>query len=784
MKFSFSWLNSYFKKSLDIQQLEQDLTMAGLEVESVHYLAENLEYIVVGEIISMEKHPDADKLNVCQVNVGSENLQIVCGAANARSGIKVPCALIGAKFPEFTIKKAKLRGVESHGMLCSAKELKLSDAAEGLLELDINLTNGTGIVEALHLDDAIIEVSLTPNRADCLSIQGIAREVKAITGKTFSYPDARISTSTKTPRLEVSIENNKACPAYSFVEIINIDNTVSLPAEITHRLECADINSINPIVDLVNYVMLETGQPMHAFDMDKIKGNLFVRDAKAHEKIELLNDQTVQIKKDDLIIADEEGALAIAGVMGGNRTSVQSSSNRILVESAFFTPDSMAGKARHYRLNTDSSHRFERGVDFAKTSDTLQRLVNLIVSSCGGEATAIKSIQGELPKRHVITLNPLQVDKILGRTVDLSKIKDIFSNLDFDFKIKNHIIEVIPPSYRFDLSIEEDLIEEVIRLIGYDNIIAEPLKALLKPLSYKLKESAYNAIRHKIVSLGYHELVSYSFIDHNLEQSLHGNQDNIVLENPIAENMNTMRSHLWASHLEALQYNINRNQRKIKFFEIAKTFIKKSEGYDEKLVLSGLVCGTAIEKNWVEKNRKYDFYDVKSDIENLLEYPLEFQTSIKPIHLFHPGQHAEILSQGKVIGRLGMLHPLFQKNFDADDSVFLFEINLNDGFVKRINLNTTTLKTIPIQRDISVVVDRKIKVGEVVNLVKNAKIEFVTDFSLFDVYQGQGIDDDKKSLAFLILMQDTYKTLEEKDVEITVENILSLLKKEINAVLR
>ena len=305
MKFSFSWLNSYFKNALDIQQLEQDLTMAGLEVESVQHLAENLEHIVVGEIVAIEKHPDADKLNVCQVNVGTENLQIVCGAPNARSGIKVPCALIGAKFPEFTIKKAKLRGVESHGMLCSAKELNLSEAAEGLLELDDKLTNGMGIVEALHLDDAIIEVSLTPNRADCLSVHGIAREVKAITGKTFVDPHTQITTSTKTSSLQVHVENNKACPVYSCVEITNIDNTVTLPAEIIHRLECSEINSINPIVDLVNYVMLETGQPMHAFDMDKIKGSLFIRDAKAHEKIELLNDHTVDIKKDDLIIADE-----------------------------------------------------------------------------------------------------------------------------------------------------------------------------------------------------------------------------------------------------------------------------------------------------------------------------------------------------------------------------------------------------------------------------------------------------------------------------------------------
>ena len=784
MKFSFSWLNSYFKNSLDIQQLEQDLTMAGLEVESVQHLAENLEHIVVGEIVAIEKHPDADKLNVCQVNVGAENLQIVCGAPNARSGIKVPCALIGAKFPEFTIKKAKLRGVESHGMLCSAKELNLSEAAEGLLELDGKLTNGMGIVEALHLDDAIIEVSLTPNRADCLSVHGIAREVKAITGKTFVDPHTQITTSKKTSFLQVHVENNKACPVYSCVEITNIDNTVTLPAEIIHRLECAEINSINPIVDLVNYVMLETGQPMHAFDMEKIKGSLFIRDAKAHEKIELLNDQTVDIKKDDLIIADDDGPLAIAGVMGGSRSSVQSNSTRILVESAFFTPDSMAGKARHYRLNTDSSHRFERGVDFAATANSLQRLVNLIVTTCGGEATAIHSIEAELPQRDVIKLNPQRVDKILGSSVDLNKVKDIFSNLDFDFKINNQIFEVLPPSYRFDLSIEEDLIEEVIRLIGYDNIVAEPPKAHLKPLTYKPQESSVNAIRHRIAGLGYHELVSYSFIDQHMEQSLHGNQDHIVLENPIAENMNTMRSHLWASHLEALQYNVNRNQHKIKFFEIAKTFIKKSKAYHEQLVLSGLVSGTAIEKNWVEKHRKYDFFDVKADIENLLECPLEFQTPSKPIQLFHPGQQAEILSDGKVIGNLGMLHPSWQKSFDVDDSVFLFEINLDKAYAKPINLNTTTLKTIPIQRDIAVLVDRNIQVGEVVNLVKNANIEYVIDFSLFDVYQGQGIDEDKKSLAFLILMQDTYKTLEEKDVETTVENILNLLKKEINAVLR
>jgi len=784
MKFSYAWLNQLFANKLNLNELADGLTMAGLEIESIHNPGESLQNIVVGEIVSIEKHPDADRLNVCQVDVGSEKLQIVCGAPNARAGIKVPCALIGTKFQEFTIKKSKLRGVESFGMCCSAKEIGLSEEADGLMELSFNLTNGEPIAKALNLNDSVIEVSLTPNRADCLSILGIAREVRSIKGLTFDMPKINQITSSDKCKVTPNVINTEACPVYSYASISQLNNLAQLPDEIIHRLDSADIKSINPVVDLVNYVMLETGQPMHAFDLNKIKGNVVVRNATKQEKMTLLNDQTIEVIENDLVIADDNGPLALAGVMGGFESSVETNTTDIFIESAFFTPLSMAGKARSYGLNTDSSHRFERGVDFSKTELALTRVINLINEHCGGHTSQVSSVSHDLPQRNPIQLRPSKVTRILGRDVSQDEVVKILNNLDLPFTLDDGVFTVTPPAYRFDLEIEEDLVEEVIRVAGYDNIGAMNPKMMLNPRSSKDRYSDVRKIRYTMSDLGYSELVSYSFIDEAMESTLHGNDTLIKLENPITENMNTMRSRLWSSHIDALKFNTNRGRTQIKFFEIANKFTQDNSNFSEEQVLSGLVSGEAIPKNWIEKNRAHDFYDVKSDLEQLLGDGITMKQSAESITAFHPGQSADIFRDNKKIGYLGKLHPSLQKQLDVDQEVYLFEIGLNQLPENDFKLNTEILKSVPLQRDIAVIVDEDVVAGDVVDVVIKRNINFIKDFRIFDVYQGQGIAEGKKSLAFLILMQDTYKTLEEKDVEKSVTEVINLLKKEFNSELR
>ena len=784
MKFSYAWLNQLFANKLNLNELADDLTMAGLEIESIHNPGESLQNIVVGEIISIEKHPDADRLNVCQVDVGSDKLQIVCGAPNARAGIKVPCALIGTKFPEFTIKKSKLRGVESFGMCCSAKEIGLSEEADGLMELSLDLTNGESIAKALKLNDSVIEVSLTPNRADCLSILGIAREVRSIKGLAFDMPKINQLTSNDKCKITPNVINAEACPVYSYASISQINNSAQLPDEIIHRLDSADIKSINPVVDLVNYVMLETGQPMHAFDLNKIKGNIFVRNASKQEKMTLLNDQTIEVMENDLVIADDNGPLALAGVMGGLESAVETNTTNIFIESAFFTPLSMAGKARSYGLNTDSSHRFERGVDFSQTEQVLTRVINLINEHCGGQTSQVSSVSHDLPQRNPIQLRPSKVTRILGRDVSQDEVVQILNNLDLPFTLNDGVFTVTPPAYRFDLEIEEDLVEEVIRVAGYDNIGAMNPKMMLNPRSSKDRYSDVRKIRHTMSDLGYSELVSYSFIDEAMESTVHGNHNFIKLENPIAENMSTMRSRLWSSHIDALKFNTNRSRTQIKFFEVANKFTQDNSNFSEEQVLSGLVSGEAIPKNWIEKNRAHDFYDVKSDLEQLLGDGITMKQSEETISAFHPGQSADIFRDNKKIGCLGKLQPSLQKQLDVDQEVYLFEIGLNHLSENDFKLNTEILKSVPLQRDIAVLVDEDVVTGDVVDVVRKRNINFVKDFRIFDVYQGQGIAEGKKSLAFLILMQDTYKTLEEKDVEKSLTEVINLLKKEFNAELR
>jgi phenylalanyl-tRNA synthetase beta chain len=786
MQVSKLWLQDYFNQSIDSVDLDRVLTMAGLEVEDVQNFSALSDLIIVGEIVRIEKHPDADRLNVCQVNVGKkELLQIVCGAPNARLGIKVPCATIGTKLPGFDIKKAKLRGVESQGMLCSAKEIGLNHESEGLYELNDTLEVGQTIKNALSLNDTIYVLSLTPNRADCLSIMGVAREISALTQiplKTAVFN--QIESNFKSEQIVV-VEDANSCPRYCGREIKGIDNTKKLPDIILNRLETVGIKSISPVVDITNFVLFEMGQPLHAFDNKKISGSIIVRKSKIKESLSLLNDQSIEFTGNELIIADDKQPLALAGIMGGEFSSVDHRTSSIFLECAYFNPSSIAGRARSFGLNTDSSHRFERGVDFGNTLNALNRASELILKYCGGECSDVIDIASMLPQRQPITIRTKRVSDILGVVVPASDVQTILKALHFNVKKNGDDYIVTPPSYRFDIAIEEDLIEEVIRLYGYDNIPAMPPAIKSSMLRSIDKERSTYSIKSTFSDYGYDEVITYSFIDKETEEKLHENLNHIELKNPIASQMNVMRSKLWGSHLETLTYNINRGQSQVRLFEIASVYKKNESVFKEKTIVSGLVYGDHMHEQWSEEKRQVNYFDIKGDLEGISINSLDFRVPQKPIpKALHPGQTAELLQNEISVGWLGRVHPSWQQHFELTGSAYLFEFTLESLKDKRRKKIDIPSKFNPIRRDIAVIVDKYIPTGDLVRAIKNEEISRLVKFYPFDTYEGTGIDEGKKSVAFMILMQDTYKTLADQDVNKIVERILLVLKNKFSAKLR
>ncbi len=784
MQFSKKWLNEFVDKDLNEIKLSEILTQGGLEVEEIEDLSLISDLVVVGEIVGIQKHPNADRLNVCQVNVGQkEKLQIVCGAPNARVGIKVPCAKVGSKLDNLEIKKVKLRGVDSSGMLCSAKEINISNESEGILELNKNSKVGESIKNCLSLDDQIYHLSITPNRPDCLSMRGIAKEISAMTNFDYIKNIKKEIIKINNLNVKINVKNNISCPLYSLCEIQKVDNKKEVPDWLKERLIRGGIDSINPVVDIVNYMMLEHGQPMHAFDLDKINGDIQIRDAKKEEKLLLLNNQEITFFGGELVIADDKKILALAGVMGGLESSVTADTTNLLIESAFFTPVSLAGVARRHSLNTESSHRFERGVDFQQTINTLDETTSHIIGLCGGQASNVIEEKSKLPERNKITLRTEKVRQILGLHIDKNEISKTLTSLKFNFDENEDGFNVTPPSYRFDLNIEEDLVEEVIRIYGFDKIEAIPPSTNIKMLG---SDSSYRSsydIKIAMSSLGYNEIVSYSFIEEGIEKEFHENKKLIKLKNPIASQMDVMRSKLWGSHIEALLFNINRGQTQIRLFEIACSYNKSNSGYTENQVLSGVLYGSSQPEQWGIKAKKIDFYDVKGDLEILSEGELKFTKKDAPGAL-HPGKSVCILKNDKTVGWMGQLHPRWKQNFAIKEDVFLFEIDLEPLRKKVINEFNIPSKLIPIRKDIAVVVDKNIAAGDMVLAVKKANINHLREITVFDVYEGDNIEKDKKSIAFLILMQDTYKTLEEEQVNNIVMNALKVLQQEFNANLR
>ncbi|MGZ8257561.1 MAG: phenylalanine--tRNA ligase subunit beta [Methylotenera sp.] len=788
MQFSENWLRSLVSTDLDSQALNHALTMSGLEVEDMQPVAAPFSKVVVAKILSADKHPDADRLQVCKVDVGlAEPLQIVCGAANARVGLIVPCALVGAELPGFSIKQAKVRGVESFGMMCSSKELGISAEATGLLELDCNAVVGQDIRQHLDLDDHIFTLKLTPNRSDCLSLTGIAREVAAITGAVTNFeavsPVAADLQQTRT----VTVSEPAACPRYCGRLVTGINAQASTPGWMIKRLERSGLRSISAVVDITNYVLLQLGQPMHAFDAAKLSGDVSVRFARENESLVLLNDQTVQLKTDDLVIADAQGAVALAGIMGGKSTAVSAETTDIFLESAFFTPAAIAGKARRLGLSTDSSFRFERGVDFGNTRNAIEYATALVKLICGGSVGELTEVTGTLPARNPVKLRLARLVSVLGIPLVQDGVAQLLTQLDFAFTSAEGVFTVTPPSYRFDITIEEDLIEEIARLHGYDHIPATLPVATLSMLDAPETTCHQNDLRDCLVAAGYQEIVTYSFVDESWERDLLGNHNPIKLKNPIASNLSVMRTGLWGGLLDALSYNLNRKQERAFLFDIGAVYHQQAGAYHEAVRISGLAYGSAKPEQWGADDADIDFFEVKAHVDALIGATDTNKQVVyeKAEHTaLHPGQTARILLDGKAIGWFGKLHPKWQQSYDLTKSTYLFELDVDAILNRQLPAYQEVSKFLPVRRDLAVVVDENIAVQAVLSAIKKANIPLIVEVALFDLYQGKGIAENKKSLALSVLMHDTQKTLTDSDADFAIANLLQILQNDFGAMLR
>ncbi len=787
MNISTSWLREWISPVVTDEILAEQLTMAGLEVDGIETVAPAFSKVVVGHVVSCEKHPDADKLNLCQVDVGeAETVQIICGAKNVRTGLKVMAALVGAKLPgDFKIKKAKLRGVESFGMICSESELGISDSSEGIAELDVEATIGQDVREYLDLDDHIIELDITPNRGDCFSVLGVAREVSANYNMAFVMPDIEI-TATGKSSVATSVSNTSACPKYLTRSIKGIDNSVQTPQWMADKLKRSGQSTHSPVVDVTNYVLMELGQPMHAFDLAKIQGDIQVRNAKLGETVDLLNDSTVELKDDTLVITDAKSVLAIAGVMGGEASSTQTTTTDILLESAFFEPVSIAGKARNYGLHTESSLRFERGVDFNITELALDRAAQLVIEICGGKASEItKSVdESALPKLEPITITQAKIQKILGFELDSNWIEEKFINLDFEISDKtSNSWTIIPPSFRFDIRIPADLIEELARLYGYDKLPVQKLS--LDANINVIKEAQIDKydVMQALVSRGYQEVITYSFISEKYQDLINPLAKKITLKNPISADMSTMRSSLWAGLLQTVESNQRRGHTDARFFEIGLCFdgVKADEQSNK---LAGIVSGNRFNAQWSSEIQPLDFFDVKADLESLLSFTsatFDFEAAEHPA--LQKGQSAKISLNGEQVGWIGALSPAVQKELSLS-KCYLYEVDLNAILAGKIAKYESFSSYQQTQRDIALVVDQATPVAALTQSINKLNQTHFVSVSLFDVYSGEHIEPGKKSVALSLTYQSLEATLADDEVNTKVDEVLALMKDKFSATLR
>jgi phenylalanyl-tRNA synthetase beta chain len=785
MQFSEAWLRSLVNPDLNTRQLGHLLTMAGLEVEALEPAAPAFTQVVVGEILSAEKHPNADRLQVCQVNVGETEplLTIVCGAPNARAGLKTACARVGAQLPgDFNIRQAKVRGVESFGMLCSAKELGIAADAEGIMELAADAPVGTGLRDWLDLDDTLITLKLTPNRGDCLSLAGIAREVAALTDKPLQSVDCSAVEAAIATTFPVTIQAEAACPRYCGRVIKGISPRAVTPAWMVRRLERSGLRPIHPVVDVTNYVLLELGQPMHGFDLAHLHGALRARMAMAGEILELLNGQSLELQSDGLVIADDSGPLALAGIMGGAGSGVTEASVDIFLEAAHFTPEAVAGRARSYGLSTDSSHRFERGVDPELPTRAMERATRLILDICGGQAGPVTVAGPGVPVRAPIPFRPPRVRRLLGFDLADAAMAGILVRLGMRPEQAGEGYLVTVPSHRFDLTREVDLIEEIARVHGYDAIPSKPLRGEHVMLPAEEKERPAKEVKNLLVSRGYQEVITYSFISDELDADFRCEGSRMPLLNPIASQMGAMRGSLMGGLLQALRHNLNHGQERLRLFELGRAFISPRP-QDQPLRAAGLAYGTALPEQWGGKARASDFHDLRADVEALL-YPLCPVFAPARHAALHPGQCARIGLGGVEIGWLGALHPAMTQKYGLSKAPILFELDLAPLMQRPMPRFVSVSRQPAVRRDLAVVVDAAVPVGEMLASIRREMPARVADFDLFDVYQGKGVEEGKKSLAFKVLVQHTEKTLTDSEIDAAVQDVLLILNKNFKASLR
>ncbi|AZC23839.1 phenylalanine--tRNA ligase subunit beta [Pseudomonas sessilinigenes] len=791
MKFSEQWLRGWVSPQVTRDELVARLSMAGLEVDSVTPAAGDFSGVVVGEVLSTEQHPDADKLRVCQVSNGAETFQVVCGAPNVRPGLKVPFAMIGAQLPgDFKIKKAKLRGVESNGMLCSQAELQIGEGNDGLMELPADAPVGEDIRAYLSLDDASIEVDLTPNRGDCLSLAGIAREVGALYAAKVQRPEVKAVPAVHDEVRPVDVLAPAACPRYLGRVIRNVDLSKPTPLWMVERLRRAEVRSIDAAVDITNYVMLELGQPLHAFDLAEINGGIRVRMAEEGEKLVLLDGQEVALRSDTLVIADHTRALAIAGVMGGEHSGVTTKTRDVFLESAFFDQIAVAGKARSYGLHTDASHRYERGVDWQLAREAMERATGLLLEITGGEAGPIIETVSEqhLPLVAPVTLRAERISQMLGMELEGSEVERLLTALGLTVAADGAgQWRVDVPSHRFDISLEVDLIEELARLYGYNRLPVRYPQARLAPQAKAEAQGDLPALRRLLVARGYQEAITYSFIDPKMFELFSPGVEPLLLANPISADMAAMRSSLWPGLVKALQHNLNRQQDRVRMFESGLRFVGQLEGLKQQQMLAGIVCGTRLPEGWAQGRDGVDFFDVKADVEAVLGFAgaLDVFTFVPGKHpALHPGQTARIERDGREVGFLGAIHPELAKQLGLDRPVFVFELVLSEVAQGRLPKFHELSRFPEVRRDLALLADRDVAASAVLEVIRENAGEWLTDLRLFDVYQGKGIDPHRKSLAVGLTWQHPSRTLNDDEVNSATQNILTSLEQRLNATLR
>ena len=797
MKFSEQWLRSWVNPEASTEELVSKITMAGLEVDEYEAVAPAFSGVVVAEIVACEQHPDADKLRVTKVSNGTEEFQVVCGAPNARLGIKIPFAMVGAKLPgNFKIKKAKLRGVESFGMLCGDDEIGLaSERADGIMELPADAPVGVDIREYLQLDDTIIDVDLTPNRGDCLSIAGLAREVSANFLSDVTVPDVEEVVAEIDDTFEVNLDAAEACPRFVGRVIRGVNVKAATPIWMVERLRRSGVRSIDPVVDVTNYVMLELGQPMHGYDLDRLSGSIHVRMAEAGEKLLMLDGTEQALNANTLVIADEEKALGIAGVMGGEHSGVNADATNIFLESAFFDKIAIAGKARQYGLHTDASHRFERGVDSQLQSKAIEHATRLILDICGGQPGPVVEVACEdtLPKARTVILNRQKVTDLLGVDLPADQIVPLLTCLGLELtETAEDQWSVAVPSWRFDISIEEDLVEEVGRIYGYNNLPdTVPMAELrLKPIDEATV--SLGELRRVMVARGYREAINFSFIDPALHQQFDPERVAEPLANPISSEMSVMRTSLLPGLVTAMRHNLNRQQNRVRLFETGQIFIREGGASEESVLtqdlwFGGAVCGSANPESWHGNDKPVDFFDLKGDLEALFkrvgnEGEYSFRAAKRTA--LHPGQCAEILRDGKVVGVIGRLHPSVAKAVSVDTPVYLFEISADVLMAGDVTAFRELSKFPEVRRDMALVLDEATAAADVEAVIRSQAGEWLRDIRLFDVYIGKGVEDGKKSLAMGVTWRHAERTLTDDEINSLFAGITGALETELGATLR